>query len=166
MTATAVEVLLTGPVLAELRTAAKAAEPRETGGLLLGWWDTSDAITVRHAIEVPDPRATPTSWVRRPRAARVALAKALSAFGHPLLGYVGDWHSHPAPCEASWQDRMSLAQTSRQYAHPVLLLIHLPGDMIDMSAAHAGSPRPARQPHQNQEHAYESRPARRGYPRR
>jgi hypothetical protein len=148
MTATPVQVLLTGPVLAELRTAAGAAEPRETGGLLLGWWDTRDAIVVRHAIEVPDPRATPTRWVRRPRAARNALARALTALAHPLLGYVGDWHSHPAPCPASWQDQTSLAQTSLQYQRPVLLLVHLPGGMIDITAAHAGVPRPAKQQHQ------------------
>jgi Prokaryotic homologs of the JAB domain len=150
MTAAPVEVLLTGPVLAELRTAARAAEPKETGGLLLGWWNSGDAIVVRHAIEVPDPQATPTSWIRRPRAAKAALARALTALGHPLLGYVGDWHSHLAPRPASWQDQTSLAQTSLQYQRPVLLLIHLPGDMVDMAAAHAGEPRPAKQRHREE----------------
>src|SRR5258708_37992334 len=150
MTVTPVEILLTSPVFAELRTAAKAAEPRETGGLLLGWWNTGDAIVVRHAIEVPDPQATPTSWVRRPRAARAALARALTALSHPLLGYVGDWHSHRAARQASWQDQTSLAQTSLQYQHPVLLLVHLSGDVIDITAAHKGEPRPARRRHRQE----------------
>jgi proteasome lid subunit RPN8/RPN11 len=147
VTAGPVEVLLSGPVLAELCAAARAALPRETGGLLLGWWDTGDAaevIIVRHAIEVSDKQATPTSWVRRPRAAQAELSRALAVLGHPLLGYVGDWHSHPETYTASGRDRASLLKTSRQYEHPVLLLIHLPGDEIDMTSAHAGEPRPAR----------------------
>ena len=32
---------------------AAAAHPHETGGLLLGWWDT-DRIVVRFALEVRD----------------------------------------------------------------------------------------------------------------
>ena len=149
MTAGPVEVMLSGPVPAELRAAAGAALPRETGGLLLGWWDTRDAaevIIVRHAIEVPDRRATPTSWIRRPRAAQAELSRALADLSHPLLGYVGDWHSHPEAYTTSGRDRASLLDTSLQYEHPVLLLIHLPGDEIDMTSAHAGEPRQAR-PH-------------------
>jgi len=144
VTAAPIEVLLSGPVLAELSSAARAALPNETGGLLLGWWDTLDAVDaviVRHAIEVPDSWATPVNWVRRPRAARTALSRALTALKHPLLGYVGDWHSHPESCTASGQDQASLLRTSRQYEHPVLLLIHLPGDVIDIAAGHAGQPR-------------------------
>jgi proteasome lid subunit RPN8/RPN11 len=146
MSDTLVHVLMTGPVLTELRTAAKAAEPKETGGLLVGWWDTGSTVIVRHAIEVPDRQATPTSWVRRPRAARRALTHALSAFGHPLLGYVGDWHSHPQLCSASRRDLMSLAETSLQYEHPVLLLVRQPDDTIDVRAARGGIPRAAQRP--------------------
>jgi proteasome lid subunit RPN8/RPN11 len=152
VTAGSVEVLLSGLVLAEVRAAAGAALPRETGGLLLGWWDTRDAaevIIVRHAIEVPDRRATPASWVRRPRAAQAELSRALADLGHPLLGYVGDWHSHPEAHTASRRDRASLLSTSLQYEHPVLLLIHLPGNEIDMATAHAGEPRRAR-PHREE----------------
>lgn len=148
MTPAPVQVLLSGPALAELSTAAQAARPDETGGLLLGWWEArtaAEVIVVRHAIEVPDKQATPTSWVRRPGAARAALSQALTALSHPLLGYVGDWHSHPETSTASARDRTSLLCTSLQYAHPVLLLVHMPGGEIDMTAAHTGEPRPARQ---------------------
>lgn len=144
MTARPVEVRLTGPVLSEIRAAASASEPRETGGLLLGWWDANDTIVVRHAIEVPDRLATRTSWVRRPRLARAALSEALTALSHPLLGYVGDWHSHPLPCPASQRDQASLARTSLQYPQPVVLLIQLPGDDIDLRAAQGGKPRSVR----------------------
>jgi len=146
VTAAPIEVLLSGPVIAELSSTARAALPNETGGLLLGWWETNDevdAVIVRHAIEVPDRRATPVTWVRRPSTARTALSRALTALKHPLLGYVGDWHSHPESCPASRQDQASLLRTSLQYEHPVLLLIHLPGGVIDIAAGYAGQPRSA-----------------------
>jgi hypothetical protein len=147
VTAVPFQALMSGPALAELNAAAQAALPKETGGLLLGWWDTCEAaetVIVRHAIEVPDRQATPTSWVRRPRAAQAALSWALTTLGHPLLGYVGDWHSHPEACTASRQDKESILRTSLQYEHPVLLLIRLPDDAVDLTAAQAGKSRPAR----------------------
>ena len=147
MTAAPIEVLLSGPVIAELSSTARAALPNETGGLLLGWWETNDevdAVIVRHAIEVPDRRATPVTWVRRPSTARTALSRALTALKHPLLGYVGDWHSHPEACAASRQDKESILRTSLQYEHPVLLLIRLPDDAVDLTAAQSGKSRPAR----------------------
>jgi len=144
VTGRSVDVLLTGPVLAELRAAAPVTAPRETGGLLLGWWRTEHAIVVRHALEVTDRRATRTSWVRHPRQARLVLARALTELAHPLLGYVGDWHSHAIHSIASGRDKTSIAETSRQYAHPLVLLVYLPDGTFDVRAAHAGQLRPAR----------------------
>jgi hypothetical protein len=131
-------------VLAELRAAAKAAAPEETGGLLLGWWQTEHAVLVRHAVEVTDRRATRSSWVRHPHRARRALARALTELAHPLLGYVGDWHSHPIHSIASGRDKISIADTSRQYPHPLVLLVYSPDGISDVRAAHAGQLRPAR----------------------
>jgi proteasome lid subunit RPN8/RPN11 len=135
----AIKVRLTGPVRAEMTASAAAAAPRETGGVLLGWWD-GDTVVVRHAIEVPDKRATNTSWVRRPRNARRVLRAALAEHNHPLLGYVGDWHIHPKVCSASWRDVESIADTSKQYDDPLVLLVHLPDRTLDVRAAHAGNP--------------------------
>ncbi|WP_327640858.1 Mov34/MPN/PAD-1 family protein [Kribbella sp. NBC_00482] len=139
MTGHHVRVWLAGPIATELNDLATAAAPRETGGLLLGWWD-DDALVVRHAVEAPDRQASRSSWNRRPGVAKRALNIALQELDHPLLGYIGDWHSHPEVCGASGRDTQSLAATSLQYADPLVLLVHLPDRTLDVRAAHRGHP--------------------------
>lgn len=118
-----------------ITAAAAAARPRETGGILLGWWDGGQ-VAVRHAVEVPDPEATAASWSRDELRAQVALDAALAEHEHPWLGYVGDWHSHPAACGPSAQDLVSIRRASRQYDQPLVLLIHRGDDVIDTIGAH------------------------------
>jgi proteasome lid subunit RPN8/RPN11 len=123
-----------------IAAAAAVARPRETGGLLLGWWD-SGRVAVRSAVEVTDPHATADSWSRDQFRAQAALDTALAGLDHPWLGYVGDWHSHPAPCAASAQDLVSIRRASRQYDQPLVLIIHRPDDAIETIAAHHGHQR-------------------------
>ncbi len=130
-----------GPeVLAAIGKAADAAHRCETGGLLPGWWDDG-RVVVRHAVEVPDPKATHTSWVRVEGTAQAALEEALDRHPHPWLGYVGDWHSHPTACGASSQDITSILRASTQYEQPLVLLIHRADDLVEAvvteSAQHA-----------------------------
>lgn len=139
---TVTTVQLTGPVEAEMAAFAVAAAPKETGGLLLGWWE-GDTVVVRHAVEVPDRRATSTTWVRRPRVARRVLKTALREFDHPLLGYVGDWHVHTAICAASGRDVKSITDASRQYDDPLVLLVRMPDATLDVRSAQRGTPRRA-----------------------
>jgi len=122
-----------------------AAHPRETGGLLLGWW-AADRIVVRHAVEVPDPGATTNSWTRDEPRAQSALDAALTEHQHPWLGYVGDWHSHPVACGASSQDVASICRASVQYVRPVVLLVHRTGGAFDHVVAHRGRTRRATAP--------------------
>ena len=143
MTNTRVVVVDVHPDAAGLiAAAAAAAHPRETGGLLLGWWDT-DRVVVRRAIEVPDPTATTNSWSRDEPQAQAALDAALHEHEHPWLGYVGDWHSHPAACGASSQDVTSIRRASQQYSEPLVLLVHRADRTFDHVIAHRGRPRPA-----------------------
>lgn len=128
-----------------IAAAAAAAHPRETGGLLLGWWDT-DRVVVRHAIEVLDPTATTNSWIRDEARAQAGLDAALRDHEHPWLGYVGDWHSHPAACGASGQDVTSIRRASKQYSEPLVLLVHRIDRTFDHVIAHRGHVRPARIP--------------------
>ncbi|WP_448629549.1 Mov34/MPN/PAD-1 family protein [Cellulomonas soli] len=120
-----------------IAAAAAAAHPRETGGLLLGWWN-AHRVVVRHAVEVPDPGATTNSWSRDEPAAQAVLDAALAEHHHPWLGYVGDWHSHPAPCGASSQDVTSICRASRQYPEPLVLLVHRTDGALDHVVAHHG----------------------------
>ena len=134
-----IDITLTGPVRQEMKAAANAAAPKETGGLLLGWWDDQGGVVIRHAVEVPDRRATRTSWTRRQRPVQRALTQALKDLDHPLLGYVGDWHVHPKQCGASRRDRASIVKTSKQYDQGIVLIVRLPDDSLDLLAARNGS---------------------------
>lgn len=124
-------------VTAGIAAATASAHPRETGGLLLGWWDDG-RVAVRHAVEVPDPHATTDSWSRAELRAQAALDAALAEYQHPWLGYVGDWHSHPSACGASGQDLVSIRRASRQYEQPLVLLIHRADGVVETIGAHRG----------------------------
>lgn len=119
-----------------LRALAAAAHPRETGGLLLGWWDDGIPVVVT-AIEVPDPQATGTRWTRQPDAARDALQAARAA-ADPDVGYIGDWHSHPANVGASSRDIRQLRDDSRGYEHALALVVVRYGGQLDTRLARRG----------------------------
>jgi proteasome lid subunit RPN8/RPN11 len=128
-------------VAEDIAAAANRAAPRETGGLLLGWW-AGEAIVVRRMVEVPDPEATAVTWTRRQRPAQAALNAALADLAHPLLGYVGDWHTHDDARDASPGDAITLARASRGYDQPLALVVHRPGGRIDIRCARHGRLRP------------------------
>lgn len=90
-----------------------------------------------HEHPVPSVHGTARDQLR----AQTALDTALAELDHPWLGYVGDWHSHPAPCAASARDRVSIQRASRQYDQPLVLLIHCPEGAIETIAAHRGRKR-------------------------
>lgn len=104
-----------------LRAYAGTAHPRETGGLLLGWWDQSVPV-VAYALEVKDPRATRIRWTRDEARAQAALAQTRSQ-GHKHVGYVGDWHSHPFNVGPRGSDLRELRRVSRQYDQPTALAV-------------------------------------------
>ncbi len=143
MTRRPVRVVVASNVADFIAQRAGQAAPRETGGLLLGWWEDT-SVVVRHAVEVPDPDATSNTWTRHEDAAQATLDAALRDLGHPWLGYVGDWHSHPAILDASPTDELSLRRASSQYAKPLALLVHQPGGRLDVRVAHNGHIRAAR----------------------
>jgi hypothetical protein len=103
--------------------AASAAFPLETGGICLGWRDGT-GLEVMDLVEIPDPHSTGTSYLRSRDTAALVLAKILKA--EPpgsLLGYVGEWHSHPAPQRASSQDKRELRHVSGLTAGVVGLMV-------------------------------------------
>lgn len=105
-----------------LRGLAQSAHPRETGGLLLGWWEAG-MPHVHSAVEVSDPDAGRTHWTRHEQAAAHALETALARSAEPGLGYVGEWHSHPANVGPSSVDLRELRTISKQYPHPLVLAV-------------------------------------------
>ena len=103
--------------------AAAAAHPNETGGVLLGVlahgrpWITT-------AVEVPHQGASGVYYELADGAAP-AIADAMTLLDSPL-GYLGEWHSHPADVGPSELDARSMgaiaADATAGCARPVLII--------------------------------------------
>lgn len=101
--------------------------PIETGGILLGYRE-ADNLVVTHALVVDGNGATKDRYVRDDVRANERLAEFLSdrAEDDPI-GYVGEWHSHPAPSGPSAIDRSAMRAAAKAADGPVALLIFTPG---------------------------------------
>ncbi|RMB57824.1 Mov34/MPN/PAD-1 family protein [Tessaracoccus antarcticus] len=106
-----------------LTVAARASSEREHGGILIGYRDTH-GITIDDIIEVTDTTATRTRYLRRENPARRALTAYLDRPGlEPTLGYVGEWHTHPAPAPPSSTDHHAMRTMVRRNRQPVALVV-------------------------------------------
>lgn len=132
----AITVGVSGSASQKIHDFAKSRHPIETGGLLLGWWE-GENVAVVDVIEVLDKRATHTSWIRREKTAQIALDQALAG-RKGNVGYVGDWHTHPAAIGASITDLLSLRRSSRQYNKPIVLVVRKLNEDIELHAAIKG----------------------------
>lgn len=98
-----------------LNTLRHTALPNETGGVLLGYHDFNiGAIVLVDALPAPsDSRASPGSFERGTEGLSAAVQEA-SARTAGIVGYVGEWHSHPAGHSAvpSQDDLIQLAEIS------------------------------------------------------
>lgn len=126
---------------AKIHSAAKQAAPQETGGLLLGWWD-KDLVVIEDIVIVEDAGATTHSWVRDETKAQSTLNRIRDTHPSAPIGYVGDWHCHPANVGASSRDIKSLKAASTQYKLPVVLIVRRPNNQLDFHAARKGKIRP------------------------
>lgn len=106
-----------------LKVAARASSEREHGGILIGYRDTH-GITIDDIIEVPDATAARTRYLRREDQARRALTAYLDRPGlEQALGYVGEWHTHPAPASPSSTDYHAMRTMARRNRQPVALVV-------------------------------------------
>ena len=118
---TPVGIVVTDTSLDAATTDGLAALPHETGGILLGF-RTPDLVVVTRALTVPDPRSSRHSYRRHRRRAQ-ALMAASGITETPGIGYVGEWHTHPADCPPSRIDIRALAATARLTTAPVALIV-------------------------------------------
>ena len=96
---------------------------RESGGILLGCRHR-DGIYVNQFIEVPDPQAQAASYLRLHRPASNALKAVLKTLPqHSPHGYVGEWHTHPAPVGPSGIDRRQARRISRRADDEIALVV-------------------------------------------
>lgn len=134
---TTCEISIDPKVFAKLRGLAQKSHPTETGGILIGWW-IKDNIHIEDVIEVVYASATGNSWVREQAQAQAALDQKLETSTDEKAGYVGDWHSHPAPIGASSQDIKSLKRSSRQYDNSLATVVCLSDGSFDIHSARRG----------------------------
>ena len=96
-----------------LRILRRRALPNETGGILLGYHDfTQNLLIIVDALPAPrDSRGTPTSF-ERGTDGLLDLVKDARNRTAGIVGYVGEWHSHPDgyPAAPSRDDLIQLAQ--------------------------------------------------------
>jgi len=90
------QVYLDAGLEQELRALRLGALPNETGGVLLGYYDfTVRALVLVAALPAPaDSTSTPGSFERGVDGLREAVGEA-SRRTAGVVGYVGEWHSHP-----------------------------------------------------------------------
>lgn len=136
-------LVLSESAQAAMFTAATTAFPNETGGILVGvhvdghpWVTRAIEIATadrgRHHYKIPAGATQPAV-----RAARTA---------DPRLGYLGDWHSHPADVGPSPTDLATLALFSVRHPrspNPTLVIVRNAGDghVIDPRRIVAITPR-------------------------
>lgn len=122
----------------QLRAWSDASTPIETGGILVGLL-ADDGPWVTHAFQI---ETAERSSVRFELPAGVTQDLVRSARTvDPRLGYVGDWHSHPADVGPSSTDMRSLsglARGARRFGDrpPVMIVVRRRKDEWAFDARH------------------------------
>lgn len=113
--------------------------PNETGGVLLGQFDTNRKLVyvVDTVLAPPDSIERPYMFVRGAEGLRQEIDRVYDGTGGALQ-YIGEWHSHPSNtrCESSEDDRSLLAALSRhmtQDGHPAVMLTACDKELIQFS---------------------------------
>lgn len=102
--------------------------PLETGGILLGYREVKNVV-ITHALVVNGSGATKARYVRDDVRANQHLAEFLAEREEDdPIGYVGEWHSHPAPSGPSATDRDAMRAAAKAAEGPVALLVFIPGN--------------------------------------
>jgi len=115
-------LLLDDAIWRSLTISARQALPREVGGILLGYY-TVEGPRVVAAPVVPDPRATRIRYRRDAEAAGRILAACQQDDSTNLLGYLGEWHTHPLPIGPSSADLLSVRRLAEDGGHDVALVV-------------------------------------------
>lgn len=105
-----------------LRAAARTSRDRERGGILIGY-TTAEALFVDDALLVPDDTAGRAHYTRRFEPADDLLANYIRGSTDPLIGYVGEWHTHPESAPPSATDRAAMQQMTHRNRGGVALVV-------------------------------------------
>lgn len=101
--------------------------PLETGGILLGYREGRN-IVVTHALVVDGDGAAANNYVRGDIRANDLLEEFLAGRSDDdPTGYIGEWHSHPAPLGPSPTDLAAMRATAKKSDGPIALLVYALG---------------------------------------
>lgn len=114
-------ILVVRAAIYDAMHAGRAVSPRETGGILLGF-RTPDTVVVTRALPVPDVRSTERSYLRQRHRAHAKMA-AVQRDVPSVVGYVGEWHTHPENQGPSRTDLRVIGETARFARGPVGLIV-------------------------------------------
>lgn len=97
--------------------------PNEIGGILVGWWESGKTAIVHEFLVVPDVRSGTNHYERGHKEAQKLLTELIDELQDPKIGYIGEWHSHPAPQPPSRTDRNAIVDIVRENIGPVALIV-------------------------------------------
>lgn len=138
------EVVLESSALHTITSECCQRLPVEVGGILLGFRDGQRVVVV-DVLVVTTPGATTTRYVRDDVQANRQLHEFLAARDpKDPVGYVGEWHSHPAPVGPSRIDLKAIGATARATAGPIALVVFSAGLTPAFSAVIAARRRTGR----------------------
>lgn len=100
---------------------AELTLPFENGGILVGHRESGD-IVISNVLAVPPESAGASHYSRESAVADRILQDYLQS-SDDLEGYVGEWHSHPAPVGPSRLDMRTLQDIASIAQGPVALIV-------------------------------------------
>lgn len=115
------DILIARQALNRTIADGSAALPHETGGILLGF-RAPNLIVVTRTVTVEDAHSSRHGYLRRHRQAQGRMAVGRGD-APPVVGYVGEWHTHPDDVGPSRTDLRALAAIARLARGPVALVI-------------------------------------------
>jgi integrative and conjugative element protein (TIGR02256 family) len=114
-------VLVARDALDDAVRAGRDALPKETGGILLGF-RTPAQVVVTRVLVIDDPRSSRTRYLRRRRRAQQQMTQAL-VDAPSVVGYVGEWHTHPESQRPSGMDVRAVGEIARLAGGAIALLV-------------------------------------------
>lgn len=111
------QIRIRSQVVSEMRGRLQCAAPKETGGLMIGVTHSKRRIiyVTRIIDPPPDSKGTSSGFRRGTRRLPQTVDVIKKASGD-LLGYVGDWHTHPRGSgRISTTDIKAMLQTKRDF---------------------------------------------------
>lgn len=115
-------------LLGQMRKEAERWHPKETGGVLMGYWSNEDAVITD--IIGPGPKAIHTRYSFTPDSKwqENAIAGLYDESGR-VITYLGDWHSHPdGTARLSVKDLVTLLRVAlykpARAPMPIMAILH------------------------------------------